>query len=167
MPGGNWDTAARHAKEAYEIDVESGRVLGQGHMLFPRALVAALRGDVDAARRDAEEGLRRCLRNEDTLDASCNRAVLGFLELSLSNPTAAMAWLQPVLAFLDKMGSSEPGVIPCLPDAIEALVSLGRLEEAEPGAGEPHLQAPWQTHPAASSSPSRSGDGSASITADL
>jgi DNA-binding CsgD family transcriptional regulator len=128
---GNWGVAAQHAQEAYEIDVESGRVLGQGHMLFPRALVAALTGDVDTARSDAEEGLRQCLRNEDTLDASCHRAVLGFLELSLSNPTAAIERLQPVLAFLDALGSPEPGIIPCLPDAIEALVWLGRLDEAE------------------------------------
>jgi DNA-binding CsgD family transcriptional regulator len=128
---GNWEVAAGHAQEAYEIDVEAGRVLGQGHMLFPKALVAALNGDVDAARSDAEEGLRRCLRNEDILDASCHRAVLGFLELSLSNPTAAIERLKPVLAFLDELGSPEPGVIPCVPDAIEALVSLGRLEEAE------------------------------------
>jgi DNA-binding CsgD family transcriptional regulator len=139
---GNWEVAARHAQEAYDIDVESGRVLGQGHMLFPRALgqghmlfpralVAALTGDVDAARSDAEEGLRRCLLNEDILDATCHRAVLGFLELSLANPTAAMERLQPVLAFLDEMGSPEPGIIPVVPDAIEALVSLGRLDEAE------------------------------------
>src|SRR5512132_1991678 len=128
---GNWEVAARHAQEAYEIDVESGRVLGQGHMLFPRALVAALTGDVDAARSDAEEGLRRCLRNEDILDATCHRAVLGFLELSLSNPAAAIERLEPVLAFLDELGSPEPGIIPVVPDAIEALVSLGRLEEAE------------------------------------
>jgi DNA-binding CsgD family transcriptional regulator len=128
---GNWEVAARHAQEAYDIDLEAGRVLGQGHMLFPRALVAALTGDVDAARSDAEEGLRQCVRNEDTLDASCHRAVLGFLELSLSNPTAAIERLEPVLAFLDELGSPEPGIIPCLPDAIEALVSLGRLDEAE------------------------------------
>jgi DNA-binding CsgD family transcriptional regulator len=128
---GNWEVAARHAQEAYEIDVEAGRVLGQGHMLFPKALVAALTGDVDAARSDAEEGLRRCLRNQDILDAACHRAVLGFLELSLSNAAAALERLEPVLAFLDALGSPEPGIIPCLPDAIEALVSLGRLEEAE------------------------------------
>ena len=128
---GNWEVAARHAQEAYEIDIESGRVLGQGHMLFPRALVAVLTGDVEAARSDAEEGLRRCLRNEDLLDASCHRAVLGFLELSLSDPVAAMERLEPVLAYLDELGSPEPGIIPAVPDAIEALVSLGRLEEAE------------------------------------
>ena len=102
-----------------------------GHMSFPRALVAALKGDVYTARSDAEEGLRQSLHNEDMLDASCNRAVLGFLELSLSNPGAAMDRLEPVMAFLDEMGSPEPGVIPCVPDAVEALVSLGRLDEAE------------------------------------
>jgi DNA-binding CsgD family transcriptional regulator len=128
---GNWDVAARHAQEAYEIDVDSGRVLGQGHMLFPKALVAALKGDAGTARSDAEEGLRRCLRNEDALDACCNQAVLGFLELSLGNPAAAIERLEPVLAFLDELGSPEPGIIPCVPDAIEALVSLGRLDEAD------------------------------------
>jgi DNA-binding CsgD family transcriptional regulator len=128
---GRWEAAARHAQEAYDIDVESEWLLGLGHMLFPRALVAALTGDVDAARSDAEEGLGQSLRNQDMLDASCHRAVLGFLELSLSNPAAAMGRLEPVLAFLYELGSPEPGIIPCLPDAIEALVSLGRLEEAE------------------------------------
>jgi DNA-binding CsgD family transcriptional regulator len=128
---GNWTVAARHAQEAYEIDLESGRLLGQGHMLFPKALVAALQGDVESARSDAEEGLRLCRLNEDELDAACHAAVLGFLELSLSNPIATIDHLHPVLAFLDSMGTPEPGVIPCAPDAIEALISLGRLEEAE------------------------------------
>jgi DNA-binding CsgD family transcriptional regulator len=128
---GNWKVAARHAQEAYDIDVEAGWLLGLGHLLFPRALVAAHTGEVDAARSDAEEGLRHGLRNEDLLDASCNRAVLGFLELSLSNPAAAMEHLGPALTFLDETGSPEPGIIPVAPDAIEALVSLGRLEEAE------------------------------------
>jgi DNA-binding CsgD family transcriptional regulator len=62
---------------------------------------------------------------------SCHRAVLGFLELSLSDPAAAIERLEPVLAFLDETGSPEPGIIPCVPDAIEALVSLGRMDEAE------------------------------------
>jgi DNA-binding CsgD family transcriptional regulator len=128
---GNWDVAARHAEEAYEIDVESGRLLGRGHTLFPKALVEAHRGEVDAARTDAEEGLRLCMQNEDLLDASCHGAVLGFLELSLSDPAAAIERLEPVLAFLEAMGSPEPGVIPCVPDAIEALVALGELKRAD------------------------------------
>jgi DNA-binding CsgD family transcriptional regulator len=145
---GNWDVAARHAEEAYEIDVESGRLLGRGHTLFPKALVEAHRGEADAARSDAEEGLRLCLLNEDLLDASCNGAVLGFLELSLSDPAAAIARLEPVLEFLQAMGAAEPGVIPCVPDAIEALVALGELERAGQllSAHEEHgrtLDRPW------------------------
>jgi DNA-binding CsgD family transcriptional regulator len=128
---GNWETAARHAEEAYEIDVESGRLLGRGHTLFPKALIEAHRGEVDTARTDAEEGLRLCMLNEDLLDASCNGAVLGFLELSLSDPAAAIERLDPVLGFLEAMGSSEPGIIPCVPDAIEALVALGELERGD------------------------------------
>jgi DNA-binding CsgD family transcriptional regulator len=56
---------------------------------------------------------------------------LGFLELSLSNHEQAHAHLRPVVEFLDRMGSAEPGIIPCIPDDIEALVSLGRLDEAQ------------------------------------
>jgi len=128
---GNWDIARRHAEEAYEIQVESGRLSGLGHTLFNKALVEAHRGEVDAARSDAEEGLRISLENDDPFYASCNRHVLGFLELSLSNPSRAMEHLEPVVTYLQTMGAAEPGVIPCVPDAIEALVSLGELDEAE------------------------------------
>jgi len=74
---GNWEAATRHAEEAYEIDVESGRIWGRGHTLFPKALIEAHTGNVDAARTDAEEGLRLCEMNEEPLDGNCNRAVLG------------------------------------------------------------------------------------------
>jgi DNA-binding CsgD family transcriptional regulator len=128
---GNWEIAAAHARDAVEIGFDSGHVLGRGQMLFPRALVAALTGDVEGARSDAEEGLRISLANEDLLSASCNRSVLGLLELSQSRPDAAMAHFERVLSFLDRTGTEEPCVIPCAPDAIEALVALGRLDEAE------------------------------------
>jgi DNA-binding CsgD family transcriptional regulator len=129
---GNWDLAEAYAWEAHEIDVESGRHSGRGHMLFPKALVAAHRGSVDRARSDAEEGLRMCLQNDDLLDASCHRWVLGFLELSLSVPSAAMGHLEPALSYLDALGAAEPGIIPCIPDAVESLVALGRPDDADP-----------------------------------
>ena len=133
---GNWDAAAAHAREAVEIGEDSGHFKGRGSMLFPRALVAALRGEIEAARSDAEEGVRISLGNKDLLSVSCNRAVLGFLELSQARYSEAMTHLQLVLSFLESMGTEEPCIIPCAPDAIEALVSLGRLEEAEHLTGE-------------------------------
>jgi hypothetical protein len=128
---GNWKVASGYAQEAFEIQVESGRLSGQGHGWFVKSLVAAHLGDVDASRSGAQEGLRISLGNDDPFYANANRWVLGFLELSLSNPSAAIEHLDPVLGFLEQMASPEPGVIPCVPDAIQALVSMGRTERAE------------------------------------
>src|SRR3712207_7443356 len=38
---------------------------------------------------------------------------------SLNDPAAALMHLEPVLSFLEAMGAAEPGVIPCVPDAVE------------------------------------------------
>jgi DNA-binding CsgD family transcriptional regulator len=128
---GRWQIAARHAAEAAETVTESGMAASQNHVvLFNQAMAAAHLGQVAIARAQATEGLRLATANDDAFNAAWNGAVLGFLELSLSNHEAAHAHLQPVLRYLDRMGSAEPGVIPCVPDHIEALVSLGRLDEA-------------------------------------
>ncbi len=128
---GRWDLAERYGREAYEIDVESGRSSSRGHQLFPKALVAALQGRVEDARSDAERGLELCIEDDDLLDANCHRWVLGFLDLSLSDHPAAMRSLEPVLGYLDAFGVEEPEIIPCVPDAIEVLISLGRPDEAD------------------------------------
>jgi DNA-binding CsgD family transcriptional regulator len=129
---GRWELAAGYAAEAAETVAESGKTATQTHVVrFNQALAAAHLGDVDTARRQAEEGVRYALQNDDLFNLSWNRAVLGFLELSRSNNEQAHEHLQPVVAFLDRMGPAGPGVIPCIPDDIEALISLGRLDEAE------------------------------------
>lgn len=130
---GRWQTAAVYAAEAAEIVVESGQSASQSHVvLFSQSLAAAYQGDVDVARREGEEGVRLGLANDDLFYANCNRCVLGFLELSLSNHEQAHAHLGPVVGFLESMGAAEPGIMPCIPDDVEALVSMGRLDEARP-----------------------------------
>jgi len=128
---GRWGLAERYAREAIDIDIESGRSSSMGHQLFPRALVAALQGRVEDARSDAERGLVLSVEDDDLLDANSHRWVLGFLDLSLSDHLAAMRRLEPVIEYLDAFGAAEPGIIPCVPDAVEVLISLGRLDEAE------------------------------------
>ena len=130
---GNWEAATRHAEEANQFDVESGRIWGRGHTLFPKALVP--RRTRETGRQLApmrRRGLRRREVNGDTFDGSCNAAVLGFLELSLSNPSAAIERLDPVLTFLDEMGAAEPASSRASPNAeFEALVALGDLDRAD------------------------------------
>jgi DNA-binding CsgD family transcriptional regulator len=130
---GRWATAAAHAAEAMEIVTGSGQTATQSHVvLFNQALAAAYLGRVDDARSWSTEGLRLALSNEDLFNASWNRAVLGFLELSLANFVQAHEQLEPAVRFLEQMGSAEPAIIPCVPDEVEALVALGRVDEAVP-----------------------------------
>ncbi len=128
---GRWHVAEAYAAEAMETVVESGQTATQRHVvLFNQALAAAYLGQVDVARSWATEGVHLALSNDDTFNANWNRAVLGFLSLSLTEHEQALEHLEPVVRYLDLMGSAEPGIIPCIPDAIEALISLGRLDEA-------------------------------------
>jgi DNA-binding CsgD family transcriptional regulator len=145
---GNLERAARFADEAYEMDVEAGHLSGRGRNLYLKALVAAHRGDMDDAIAAAEEGLRDSIVNDDAYNASGNRAVLGFVELSRSQHAAAIEHLAPVLEYLTTMDAAEPGVVPAVPDAIECLVALGRLDEAERVLGDHERKArqtgrPW------------------------
>jgi DNA-binding CsgD family transcriptional regulator len=130
---GRWAIAAAHAAEAMETVIGSGQTATQSHVvLFNQALAAVYLGRIDDARSWATDGLRLALGNDDLFNANWNRAVLGFLELSLSNFEQAHGHLEPAVRFLEQMGSAEPAIIPCVPDEVEALVALGRVEEAVP-----------------------------------
>jgi tetratricopeptide (TPR) repeat protein len=129
---GRWEIAVDLADEAMETAIESGLTAMQSHVaLFNQALPAAYLGRIEDARAWASEGVRLALVNDDAFNASWNRAVLGFLELSNGDATRAHEALEPVVAYLDRMDAAEPAIIPCVPDAVEALVTLGRPEEAE------------------------------------
>ncbi len=129
---GRWDVATGYASEAMETVVESGQTATQSHVvLFNQAYAAAHLGRVEEARRMATDGVRLATANDDLFNANWNRAVLGFLELSLSDHERAHEHLEPVVRYLERMGSVEPGIIPCLPDEAEALIALGQLGPAQ------------------------------------
>jgi DNA-binding CsgD family transcriptional regulator len=60
-----------------------------------------------------------------------NLAVLGFLELSLDRPAEADAYLSKAVELEHAMGVREPAFFRIVPDEVEALVALGRLDDAE------------------------------------
>jgi DNA-binding CsgD family transcriptional regulator len=129
---GRWPLAARYARDAMETVVESGQTATQSHVvLFNQAWAAALLGDVDEARDMATTGVRLAEANDDRFNAAWNHAVLGFLDLSRSDFEAARVNLKPAVDWLERLGSVEPAVIPCVPDLVETLVAVGRVEEAK------------------------------------
>ena len=126
---GRYEVAARHAATEIEIKLGAGYEELNALDLYPQALVDALRGDVSSAREYATQGLAWSARG-DRLYANCNRAVLGFLELSLGRFVHAREHLDHVVRFLREMGVQEPCVIPVHADAIEAQIGMGDLDDA-------------------------------------
>ncbi|MBO0883690.1 MAG: LuxR family transcriptional regulator, partial [Mycobacterium sp.] len=57
---------------------------------------------------------------------------LGFLEVSLGRYTEALAILQPVISVFNNVPGTEILTAWYIPDAVEAMVALGRFEDAEP-----------------------------------
>ena len=128
---GNWEEATRLADQACESAERTGQRGVRGFALYSRALVAACRGDVDLARRSAEDGLSASDEGGTVTAAALNRSVLGFLALTQGNHHGALAHLVPVREALEAMSLADPGVVRCRPDEIEAHLALGHLDEAE------------------------------------
>jgi DNA-binding CsgD family transcriptional regulator len=125
---GNFERAARYAEESDLAAADQEGLLCE--TLSARAEAAALLGQVEVARRAAEEGLTIAERRGLGLAALRNRAALGLLELSLGNPASAHCWLGPAVAAMHGMGLGEPAYVPLLPDQIEALIALRQMEQA-------------------------------------
>lgn len=92
------------------------------------ALIDAAAGRTEEARQAASRAAELMRpTGYDTIVRTAERA-LGFLELSLGEPAAAHAVLGPLLA---RSGIGHPLAAAAAPDDIEALVELGRVDEAE------------------------------------
>lgn len=121
---GNWQEAESCLDEAWELAFDGGDRFWEAWVSLHRAHLAGLRGDVDEARRLADEGMSHAEAHWP-LFAAYPRAVLGSLELSLGN--AQGAW--ELLGDLGDTGLMW-FVVPGITDGIEAAVLLGRFEEA-------------------------------------
>ena len=128
---GRWAQAAQGAEDAYELALQTGQRPMQGYSLATRALVRASLGLERDARADAEQAL--ALAGSRGMAASRIHAVwaLGLLELSLDRPAEVERLAAPEGKRLLAAGVGEPGTLRFLPDEIEALVVLGREDEAE------------------------------------
>ena len=128
---GRWARAEQAADDGYEAAMQTGQRPQQAYSLSVRALVRASLGREDEARADASHALT--LAGERTMGAARIHSIwaLGLLALSLDRPDEAVGLIAPLRAELLAAGVGEPGSVRFVPDEIEALIALGRLDEAE------------------------------------
>lgn len=126
---GNWQAALAHALEGESLAEQIGDVQGRGALLYAVALVTGQLGRVEESRAATTEGLRLCAGIDDRLFPALHALAAGLLEFSLGEHALALERFA-VLDTLFVAQALEPEIAPYQGSAIEALVSLGRLDEA-------------------------------------
>ena len=122
------------AAELAEDTLRRGEHFGGGHRMIiaraQRALAFSYLGREGAAREEvrvAIAGTRQCGARFLEL---WPRLALGFLEVSLGNFAEALRALEPFLVGADGTKAYDVLLASHLPDAVEAMVAVGRLDEA-------------------------------------
>ena len=124
---GNLDTALDRAREGRAAAEQAGQRLFARHNLALEGLVHAQLGRPDQARQATRSALEN---TRDNYVRGVAAEALGQLELALGAPEDAVVQLEPRVAFARAQGIAEPGATRFTVDLIEALVELGRRDEA-------------------------------------
>jgi DNA-binding CsgD family transcriptional regulator len=125
---GNWGEGQRYAASSLEIRAQLGRVMP--HDEFPLAIIAAHLGRIDEARTRSQGASARAEAAGIRIAQSGHAWVLGFVELSLGDATAALPHLRRSFDLRNAF-MHEPGMRVELGDLLEALVATGELQEAD------------------------------------
>jgi DNA-binding CsgD family transcriptional regulator len=127
---GDWPAARRHAREVEDL-VEQGEEIWRERAEMARGRILAWDGDLDAARTIGIAALAREEASGDAWEAAIFCALLGFIELSVPDPAAALGHLLRANAYADQLRVALPTVFRYLGDLVEAAVLAGELELAE------------------------------------
>ena len=124
---GNWELADRRHSRLGDSNTQLGTLSALPAGEFPAAVIAAHRGRIDDARARAQAAVARA-EAEELYIAQSGLRVLGFIELSLGDATAALGYLRRSFE-LHNPFTFDPG-LPHLGDLLEALIAV-----SEPGRG--------------------------------
>jgi len=127
---GELDSALARALDGQAASEQSGQHTIFAFNLALESLVEAQRGRPESARAAAIRALELVPETGGRQAELIATWALGHLELALGDPGAALARLEPFVQFVRKEAIVEPCAIPFVVDQIEALIALGRREEA-------------------------------------
>jgi DNA-binding CsgD family transcriptional regulator len=128
---GNLDVAWAYLREAERRTSAPGNELNRAQVLMHGVLVRGLRGDVDRARRDADEAIAIARAHRFARPIRWTATARAMLEHSLGNPAGAWSAVEELIPGVEESGVGDPGAFHFVPEAIQALVGLGDLDRAE------------------------------------
>jgi DNA-binding CsgD family transcriptional regulator len=128
---GNLGAAASLAEQAETLAGLTGSESMRAFAIAQHAYVYAHIGDETAARDEAARATAVAESVGFFLPHLWVSATLALLELSVANPGAAWNACEPLIAPIEAFGIGEPVLPFFLPEAIEALITLGQLDRAE------------------------------------
>jgi DNA-binding CsgD family transcriptional regulator len=138
LRAGRWDLAREYSQQRVEL----AEMLGEEdpNASIPLALVAAHQGEETEARGLAEHGIALAEAADNAFVAGWHRGVLGLLESWSGDRTRSVELFSMAMEARRAAGFREPGSPLYLVDYVEALVELGRIDDAL------SLLEPWEAH---------------------
>jgi DNA-binding CsgD family transcriptional regulator len=127
---GELDAGLRSAREGQELAEQSGQTMPLAYNLAIEGLVEAQRGRADGARSAARRALELVPETAGRPAEIVAQTAIGHLELVLGDPDAACAALRPIVEFARLQRFGEPGATRFVVDHVEALIELGRADDA-------------------------------------
>ncbi|HKX74073.1 MAG TPA: AAA family ATPase [Acidimicrobiia bacterium] len=125
---GEFGRAVDHAEESLLLHEYSDQPGAPRHV---KAMSLACLGQLDSAQHEANEGIKEAEKSENVLLTIYNLHVLGFIELSRVNMVGAHDYLERAIELHRPRWNREFGDAHFVPDQVEVLIALGRLEEAD------------------------------------
>jgi DNA-binding CsgD family transcriptional regulator len=128
---GDVERATGYAEEARHVASLLDDRIADAMALSASALACSYSGEVERARNDSAAAISQFELLQWVGGTIWPRWARGVLELSLENATATDEALGPLSEVLAALGPVDPLLAMFLPDEIEALVQLGRADEAD------------------------------------
>ena len=127
LSGGRWELAAEHATLARDISVQYGVEKNQDYI--PITWVAAHRGQLELAQQESERALKLC-EEQIGFHPPLLQAVPGLVALWRGDAATAADCLGAADRQATVLGWGAPDARPWTADYVEALLELGRIDEA-------------------------------------
>ena len=124
---GSWELAAEHAARARDIAFQYGIEIPQHHL--PIAWIAVHRGQLDLARETSTRALELA-QQQLGLHPPYHLSVIGLVALWRGDASTGAEWLGRAHSRALELGWFDPRHRPWTDDYVEALLELGRIDEA-------------------------------------